>query len=84
MIPGRSKNRCKSKWLNTQNLKSIKSPWTDEEDTLLRAIVQSQGTKHWSGVAKLFNQSFPGKERAPKQCRDRWLNYLSPNINKYS
>lgn len=31
--------------------------------------------KHWSAIA----QHLP---RTGKQCRERWCNYLDPNINK--
>ncbi len=88
MLPGRNRSNCRNKWLRTQSasVRANKSSWTDEEDTLLKKIVQGYGTKHWTEVAALFNRSFsesPDKGRTRKQCRDRWLNYLNPGINKF-
>ena len=39
-------------------------------------MVQLHGPKNWSKIA---NQ-IPG--RIGKQCRERWFNHLSPNVNK--
>ena len=82
MIPGKNKNNCRNRWLKSQNVKINKSLWIDEEDNLLKNIVKACGTKHWTDIANAFNQSFPDKLRTRKQCRDRWLNYLNPDINK--
>ena len=83
MLPSRTKLNCKNKWLRTQNIKINKSLWTDEEDTVLRNLVQANGTKNWAVIAIQFSQHFAEKERSRKQCRERWLNYLDPDINKY-
>ena len=83
MIPGRSKGNCRSRWLKTQNVKVNKSSWSEEEDIMLKKIVEIQGDKHWTAIAARFNEAFPDKERTRKQCRDRWRNYLNPIINKY-
>ena len=66
----------------TQNVKLNKNLWSKEEDALLCDIVQKNGTKHWNSIATQFNKTFPEKDRRGKQCRDRWLNYLDPEINK--
>ncbi len=84
MIPGRSRVLCRNKWHNTQNAKANKALWTDEEDDVLREIVQEHGTKHWTIIATYFNRRCPDRDRKGKQCRDRWLNYLDPEINKYA
>jgi hypothetical protein len=57
------------------NKQIVKGPWTDEEDDLLRKLVQSNGTSKW----QLISRQLP---RTGKQCRERWINYLDPNINK--
>jgi len=46
-----------------------------EDDLLLKAVKQL-GPKQWTHVSK----HVPG--RNGKQCRERWCNYVDPNINK--
>jgi hypothetical protein len=51
-----------------------KTKFLPSEDTLLVDAVQRFGTSDWRQIA----DAVPG--RNPRQCRDRWLNYLSPNV----
>jgi hypothetical protein len=51
-----------------------KSKFTEAEDDRLCRIVSGLGTDDWHAIARLM----PG--RNPRQCRDRWLNYLSPEV----
>ena len=44
----------------------VRGPWTEEEDTKLRAIVGEHGPKHWSSIAQHLNTG-----RVGKQCRER-------------
>jgi hypothetical protein len=53
-----------------------KSKWTRAEDRLLLDTISGHGTSNWTLVAA----SVPG--RTGKQCRERWLNQLSPNLTK--
>ena len=53
-----------------------KSKWTPDEDKLLVEGVKQHGMGNWSLVA----QNIPG--RTGKQCRERWINQLSPTLNK--
>lgn len=53
-----------------------KAKWTAEEDNLLRMLVKKEGTNNWSLIA----QSIP--DRTGKQCRERWLNQLRPELTK--
>ena len=48
-------------------------PFTADEDATLAEIV-SQGVKGWGKVASYL----PG--RTARQCRERWIGYLDPNI----
>ncbi|KAG6622145.1 Myb-like DNA-binding protein [Phytophthora cinnamomi] len=41
-----------------------------------RSQVQTTGANDWSAIARLL----PG--RCGKQCRERWVNHLSPTVNK--
>lgn len=46
--------------------------FTTEEDKLLTELVTSKSCTNWLEIAT----QLPG--RSPRQCRDRWVNYLSP------
>ena len=51
-------------------------PWTPAEEHDLMKLVEIYGNKRWSYIAQLING------RTGKQCRERWLNHLRPNIKK--
>lgn len=51
-----------------------KTRWTDEEDKYLREAVDLHGEKAWKNVALMV----PG--RTPKQCRERWIAKVNPEI----
>ena len=53
-----------------------KHVWTVAEDAKLLSLVQGQGKVRWSMVGA----SMEG--RSGKQCRERWHNHLSPDVNK--
>lgn len=55
---------------------STKTNWTQNEDHLLSQLVELKGAKEWSKIARFFDN------RIGKQCRERWFNHLSPEINK--
>ena len=46
--------------------------FSPEEDRMLAELVTTRACTNWHQVAQLI----PG--HTPRQCRDRWLNYLSP------
>jgi hypothetical protein len=48
--------------------------FTPEEDEALRRRVAQLGTTDWNAIA----QQFPN--RTARQCRDRWRNYISPDV----
>ncbi|ELP90870.1 trichome differentiation protein GL1, putative [Entamoeba invadens IP1] len=50
--------------------------WTEEEDRMLLKAVEALGTKQWVEVAKLVGT------RSRKQCRERYVNHICPNIDK--
>lgn len=54
------------------NVPKIK--FTQEEDDMLIAAIERMGTRDWEGIAQEM------KHRTPRQCRERWNNYLSPTI----
>ena len=47
-----------------------------EEDMKLRTLVSQLGENNWQQIA----QNMPN--RNPRQCKERWCNYLSPKICK--
>lgn len=53
-----------------------KIKFTKEEDERLRQIVTHFGDQDWAVIA----DQMPGRNQ--RQCRERWLNYLSPHVNK--
>jgi hypothetical protein len=48
--------------------------FSPEEDDLLRRVIAQYGTNDWVLVAQYF------QGRTPRQCRDRWKNYVSPEV----
>lgn len=62
----------------------LRNSWTEEEDAILKKIVEQRGPKNWSSIAKELNlkayNSYP--ERKGKQCRERWFNKLNPILTK--
>jgi hypothetical protein len=48
--------------------------FTPDEDDVLRQLVAQHGTSDWTSLA----QHVPS--RTPRQCRDRWKHYLSPEV----
>ncbi len=56
--------------------------WTEEENGALRDVVSnvSQNPIHWEEVSSLLARD--GVAKTSKQCRERWLNHLSPRLVK--
>ncbi|KAH0795752.1 Myb-like DNA-binding domain containing protein [Histomonas meleagridis] len=59
-----------------RNREPQKVRWTEEEDNLLRKSVQKYGPTNWKRIA----EELPN--RNGKQCRERWVNQITPGINK--
>lgn len=53
-----------------------KGAWSKEEDDLVLKYVAMYGKHKWAEVAK----GVPGRDR--KQCRERYLNHLFPDVRK--
>lgn len=64
------------------NLPKLK--WDREEDEVLKGLVEEMGTKQWALVAETLNRTVhsQAKVRHGKQCRERWLNHLNPELKK--
>jgi hypothetical protein len=63
-------------WLLFGQESPRKNKWTTAEDNQLRQAVQSFGTNSWNQVALMV------PSRNGKQCRERWLDHISPNVLK--
>jgi hypothetical protein len=77
---GRTPQQCKSRWKHFLSPSIIKvterRKWVPEEDEKLTKLVKKYGTKNWRIIASHL------RGRLPKQCRERWINHLDPNIVK--
>ena len=52
------------------------SKFSNKEDETLKRLVEELGTEKWTDIAEKL-----GTKNA-RQCRERWMNYLNPNINR--
>ena len=61
-----------------------KQGWSTIEDEILLKITQSKRGKAWSAIAKELNACFYNgiPIRKGRQCRERWINHLDPNLKK--
>lgn len=55
--------------------KIIRKRFTKDEDKNLKKIVESMHVLDWDAIASKM------EGRTARQCKDRWLNYLSPSVN---
>ncbi len=56
--------------------------WTPEEDSMLSRLVGHIEPINWVDVANRLNATAAVAKRTSRQCRDRWLNYLNPDIKR--
>ncbi|CDW82128.1 myb-like dna-binding domain containing protein [Stylonychia lemnae] len=82
LVPGRNDNQCHYKWQSEYKTQPQKAPWTYEEDLLLKQLVGERGQKQWQEIANEINKKMGNNKRQGKQCRERWINFLSPDIKR--
>mmetsp|Transcript_22774 Transcript_22774/g.40962 ORF Transcript_22774/g.40962 Transcript_22774/m.40962 type:complete len:224 (+) Transcript_22774:458-1129(+) len=75
-VQGRTPIQCLHRWNKVLKPGLVKGPWTLEEDTSLAQWVATEGPTKWSKCSLLI----PG--RSGKQCRERWMNSLCPDVKK--
>ena len=75
-VPGKSPTQCLHRWQRVLNPNVVKGPWKHGEDERLKELVDKIGSKHWSRIATEM------QGRNGKQCRERWINHLKPDILK--
>ncbi|KAH0795285.1 Myb-like DNA-binding domain containing protein [Histomonas meleagridis] len=64
----------KPKWPKPKVGGNLRHKFSKQEDETLKRIVQQHGEGNWSVIASCM------KNRTARQCRERYKNYLSPNI----
>lgn len=74
-VPGRNKLQCVQRWKKTLKPGLIKGPWKPEEDALLMQVMGEELEGDWQAISRRI----PG--RNAKQCKERWLLNLNPEIN---
>jgi hypothetical protein len=52
----------------------VRHNFSEHEDELLRELVEEFGNDDWSSVAEEL------QGRSPRQCKERWNHYLSPDL----
>lgn len=76
LLPGRTHSQAAHRWQKVLDPKLKKGSWTIEEDEQLQRAVEEIGQGHWSRVAERV------ATRNGKQCRERWRNQISPEVDK--
>jgi ATP-dependent exoDNAse (exonuclease V) alpha subunit len=61
---------------------AYRNPWTAEEDFAVNHLVAELGSNNWALLAKRMASQFHIVRRSGKQCRERWYNHLSPDVDK--
>jgi hypothetical protein len=74
-FPGKSIQQISERWNKVLNPELVKGSWSPEEDEAIERWVSEHGASHWSTLAA----TLPG--RLGKQCRERWVNSLDPDID---
>lgn len=74
-LENKTAKQCMQKFKNSQR-SAKKGNWTSQEDELLFAWVDQHGPTKWTECSKEI------KGRCGKQCRERWVNILNPDVKK--
>jgi hypothetical protein len=76
----KSSIQCKQRWNGLRPVNNYeiteRRKWTKEEDEKLTHLVHKYGARNWRIIASYLNG------RLPKQCRERWINHVDPEIVK--
>lgn len=85
-VPGRNHTQCLQRWSKVLAPGLKKGQWSSEEDALLEKLAKGQLKAckmvneevrfNWGVISKLVSG------RTPKQCRERWVSSLNPEIRK--
>ena len=58
----------------SQEKKTMRVKFTQEEDDRLISLVEQYGVRNWKKISSLM------RTRTTRQCRERYINYLSPTV----
>ena len=75
-FPGKTSQQIFERWTKVLDPSLLKGSWRREEDEIIINFVRTYGCKSWTKLAKML----PG--RIGKQCRERWLNHLNPDLSR--
>ncbi|CAD8090572.1 unnamed protein product [Paramecium primaurelia] len=72
------------KWISMLKTNLKMAPWNPEEDEILQNLITDPNeNKNWTQITIDFNRINPAKiVRHAKQIRERWNNYLNPELKK--
>ena len=73
-FPNKTQQQILDRWNKVLNPELVKGSWTNAEDEVITNWVKEHGPRNWSTLAT----SLPG--RLGKQCRERWVNNLNPDL----
>ncbi|KAM3147185.1 hypothetical protein pb186bvf_000901 [Paramecium bursaria] len=80
----RSLQFLKQQWQNLQKFTLTQYPWSQKEDELLIKIINTKKINNlqnkWQLIAKELFERKLNIFRSAKQCRERWINHLNPEI----
>lgn len=60
---------------------NARKQWTAAQDKFLTSLVSSNDV-NWPEIASQVNNEFSNLDRTGKMCRERWYNYLNPDIKQ--
>lgn len=75
-FPHKTQQQVMERWTKVLDPNLTKGSWTGEEDQIIIDYVSEHGKKSWTKLA----ERLPG--RIGKQCRERYINHLDPDINR--
>ncbi|CAD8062929.1 unnamed protein product [Paramecium primaurelia] len=74
---------CQYKWLCHVIGREDRLQWSQEEEQMLKEEVENSKNLKWHEIQfQIFMKSNGRYFKKAKQCRERWNNYLDPQINR--
>eukprot|EP01039_Chlorochromonas_danica_P001222 gene1226-1334_t len=75
-VPSRTAKQCRSRWIYTLSPDIRIGPWTAQEDSRLRELVDQYGEGKWKAISDKMDG------RTSIICRFRWINVLKPSLKR--